>query len=135
MLNWISRSTQGQGNQIYVSFPLRGMSIKGADRACPCPSLHVLPNGLRAHTVTERWDAATPVSYGLPGILVAMGMSSFKLWQASVLSRHPGGLAAPIHAAFPPRRELRGVCVGDNRRGWRYKLRRLGLVLGSPAQF
>lgn len=145
VLRWTSRSIWGQGNQIYISFPLRGTSIEGADRDC-VPALR-FTSLLTAweHTQSHRNGmllppvAVTPVSYGLPSISVAMGMFLFKLWRPSVLSRHPGGLAASIHTAFPPRREPRGGCVGDSRRwGWRTSWEDRGwfraLQLGSKSE-
>lgn len=52
--------------------------------------------------------ATTPVTYMFPGISVAMGMFSFKLWRMSMLNRHPGGLTASICSVFPTRKEPRG---------------------------
>jgi len=130
-------SAEQMGPQEYVSFPLHGTSAESE------VSLHFT-------SLLTAWEhvwscrtgmllppvAATPVFCRLPGISVAMGMFSFELRWASVLSRHLGGLGASIGAAFPPRRERRGTCTGHSRRWvWRYKLRRLGVVLGSPAQF
>lgn len=85
----------------------------------PCPLLRVPPNSPSARGHAEegccRCPLQPPASYGFPGVSVAMGMFSFKLWWVSLLSRHPGGLAASIHAASPPRRKARGVPIGDSR--------------------
>ena len=123
-LRWTSHSIQGQGNQICISFLLHGTSIESEASLLLCfTSLLTAWERTRSHREgCCRGPSQPPISYRFPGVSVAMGMFSFKLWQASTLSRHPGALAATIHAAFPPRRNARGACIGDSRRwGWRYK--------------
>lgn len=88
------------------------------ERGIPAALLRVPPNSGSCHAEEGccRCPSQPPITYSFPGVSVAMGMFSFKLWWVSVLSRHPGGLAASIHAAFPPRRKARGERIGHSRR-------------------
>lgn len=100
VLRWTSHSIRGQGNQIYVSFSLRGI---------PAALLRVPPNSLRARGHAEegccRCPSQPPVSYGFPGVSVAMGMFSFKLWWVSLPRKAPRWPRCLHSHCFPSQEE------------------------------
>lgn len=78
---------------------------------------------------------AAAVLCGFPGLSVAKGMFYFKLWWASMLSRHPGGLMSPLTLLSLPGGRWEGhtlVIAGDEARGMRENQVQL---LGFPVWF